>query len=183
MSALAATLLALLGATQTPVLDDARPLAAPVRCVRSFLEAVRRAAPYPPPRGRAVHDLPAREQDYAAAIALTAPRALAEDAARIARGEPAALAPWRVARTTAFLQAFELLAARRTARGAAIVTVRERYYRLDRPDALEPVLAEYLTAPVSGEWRVVDRRAGRPFDDREIASGYAGWWDAPAAAP
>jgi hypothetical protein len=70
------------------------------------------------------------------------------------------------------------MAARRAPLGAAVVTVRERYW-LGGPDgAVEQAASEYLVARVDGEWKVVDRRPGGTFDDAAVADQYAGFFDA-----
>jgi hypothetical protein len=163
------TLALLLALSQLSV----NPLLDPARCVRSWLEAVRRATPYLEP-GAAARPLPARESDYAGARRLIAPRALEEIETRAARGEIHPLAAWAAARTGTFVHSFELVAARRAPRGAAVITVRERLSR--QRGRLETVISQYLVAPVGGEWRVVDRRPGGAFTDAEIEGGYAGWW-------
>jgi hypothetical protein len=152
----------------------------PARCVRRYLAAVRRAAPYPE-QGRA-RGRPARESAYEAAKRLTAPRTLEEIDARRARGERHhPMAPWEAAGTDAFVQSFELLAVRRAPAGAAVVTVKERLYRLGRGDRLDRVVTEYLVAQVGGAWRVVDRRPRGTFTDGDVER-YVGWWDGTAAA-
>jgi hypothetical protein len=155
-------------------------LAGPARCVLRYLDAVRLAGP------RVPHVRPGRpaasEREYALAKRLTAPRTLEEIARRAARGEDHPLAPWREAARSRILDSFQLLAARRAPRGAAIVTVKERYW-LGHPDrALSRAVSEYLVARVDGEWRVVDRRPGGAFDDASLVDGYAGWFDEPAAS-
>lgn len=164
-----------------PARDHAAPppenlLAGPARCVLRYLDAVRIAGPRiptlrrggPPPDARA----------YAAARRLTAPRTLDEIDRRTSRGEGHPLAPWRDAARSVVLDSFQLLAARRAPLGAAIVTVKERFW-LGDPDApLDRTVSEYLVARVDGEWRVVDRRPGGTFDDAAVAEGYAGFFDA-----
>jgi hypothetical protein len=151
-------------------------LAGPARCVLRYLDAVRIAGPRvttlrrgaPPPDVRA----------YAEARKLTAPRTLEEIDRRTAHGEDHPLAPWRDAARSLVLESFQLLAARRAPLGAAIVTVKERFW-LGDPDApLDRTVSEYLVARVDGQWRVVDRRPGGTFDDSAIAEGYAGFFDA-----
>jgi hypothetical protein len=155
-------------------------LAGPARCVLRYLDAVRLAGPRVPNvrAGRSA----ANEREYALAKRLTAPRTLEEIARWAAKGEDHPLAPWREAARARILDSFQLLAARRAPRGAAIVTVKERYW-LGHPDrALSRSVSEYLVARVHGEWRVVDRRPGGAFDDAALVDGYAGWFDDPAAA-
>jgi hypothetical protein len=154
-------------------------LAGPARCVLRYLEAVRLAGPRPLPA--AARKVVAREQDYARAKALTAPRTLDEIARRAASGGDHPLAPWREAARGRVLESFQLVAVRRAPQGAAVVTVKERFWR---PGAvLERTVSEYLVARVGGAWKVVDRRPGAPFDDGELAEGYAGFFDAPARSP
>jgi hypothetical protein len=154
-------------------------LAGPARCALRYLEAVRHAGPRPDPRsGRLV---PPREQDYARARALTAPRTLEEIARRAAGGEDHPLAPWRDAARSRVLESFQLVAVRRAPRGAAVVTVAERFWRAPGA-ALERDLSEYLVARVEGHWKVVDRSPGQPFEDDALERGYTGFFDDPAAA-
>lgn len=148
-------------------------LAGPARCVLRYLDAVRLAGPRPPLAERGALPRP-REKDYAKAKALTAPRTLEE----IARRPDHPLAPWREAARTRVLESFQLVGVRRAPRGAAVVTVKERFWRPARP-ALERTVSEYLVARVGGEWRVVDRSPGASFDDGALAERYAGFFDAP----
>ena len=151
-------------------------LAGPARCVLHYLDAVRLAGPrvVRVRRGRA----PADERPYAEARRLTAPRTLEEIDRRAAQGESHPLAPWRDAAQSRILESFQLLAVRRAPHGAAVVTVRERYW-LGDPDApLERIVSEFLVARVAGEWRIVDRRPDGAFDDAAVAAGYAGFFDA-----
>jgi hypothetical protein len=155
-------------------------LAGPARCVIRYLDAVRLASPRTTEArgGRAV-EAAAR---WAPARALTAPRTLEEIERRAARGEDHPLAPWRGASRPLVLDSFQLLAVRRAPRGAAVVTVRERFWRGDRDGPLVRSISEYLVGRVNGAWKVVDRRPGGAFDDASLAEGYAGFFDA-APAP
>jgi hypothetical protein len=151
-------------------------LAGPARCVLRYLDAVRIAGPRVTAfrRGGAAPEVRA----YAEARRLTAPRTLEEIDRRSARGEDHPLAPWREAARSRVLESFQLLAARRAPLGAAVVTVRERFW-LGDPDApLDRAVSEYLVARVDGQWKVIDRRPGGSFDDGTIAEGYAGFFDA-----
>jgi hypothetical protein len=150
----------------------------PARCVLDYLEAVRLAGPRGKTLPRGSRSL---QQDYRAARALTAPRALADVDRRVAAGEDTPLAPWRGATRGVVLESFSLLEVRRAPRGAAVVAVRERLRREGAP-SLGVITSEYLVGRVDGEWRVVDRRIGARFHDREISEGYAGWFDRPIAA-
>ncbi len=145
-------------------------LAGPARCVLRYLDAVRFAGPHPSPR---IH---AREADYARAKALTAPRTLEEIERRAALGEDHPLAPWREAARAQVLESFQLVGVRRALPGAAVVTVAESFWR---PPAvgLTRIVSEYLVARVDGEWKVVDRSPGQPFDDAGLAQRYAGFFD------
>lgn len=158
---------------------EAEPLVAPVRCVSDYLEAVTAAAPPRPSRaaaggtGSGTPDLRwARTRSY------LAPRA---DAELDASDRPQLLAAWRtLGRDGAFL-GYEILAARRAPRGAAVVIARERTARASGANAVTAACA-YLVGKVSGAWRIADKRCGRDFSNSEIASGYQGFWDeAPAA--
>ncbi|MGC3996170.1 MAG: hypothetical protein QM767_00970 [Anaeromyxobacter sp.] len=173
-------------------------LRGPARCVLRYLEAVRLAGPRAaelrpaPGRGRAA-PIPDRPQAYAAANRLLAPRALEAAARPGGSGAPHPLAPWTEAAGGAVLESFQLQGVRRAPRGAAVVTVRERWWRPGPEDGeLARSVSEILVARVDGEWRVIDRRPGRTFRDAEIADGYAGWFDeagpprarpVPSAAP
>jgi hypothetical protein len=150
-------------------------LAGPARCVLRYLDAVRLAGPRSPEvrRGRSA----APDERYAEARRLTAPRTLEEIARRTARGEDHPLAPWRDAARAHVLESFQLVAARRAPRGAAVVTVKERYWLGDPEVALDRSVSEYLVARVNGEWRVIDRRPGGTFDDGDVAGGYEGFFD------
>jgi len=144
--------------------------------VLRYLDAVRIAGPRVTAfrRGGAAPEVRA----YAEARRLTAPRTLEEIDRRSARGEDHPLAPWREAARSRVLESFQLLAARRAPLGAAVVTVRERFW-LGDPDApLDRAVSEYLVARVDGQWKVIDRRPGGSFDDGTIAEGYAGFFDA-----
>ncbi|HET6439893.1 MAG TPA: hypothetical protein VFG59_17645 [Anaeromyxobacter sp.] len=147
----------------------------PARCLLSYLEAVRLAGPRGPVIARQRRP---SEQDYRQARALTAPRALAEAEREAANGVDHPLAPWRTAARGRVLESFSLLAVRRAPRGTAVVTVRERWRR-DGLAWLEVTSSEYLLARVDGEWKVIDRRAGGRFQDRDIAEGYPRWFDDP----
>ncbi len=150
----------------------------PARCVLSYLEAVRLAGPRGPVLARQRRP---QEQDYRAARALIAPRTLAEIDRLGARGMDHPLAPWRAAAQGIVLESFSLLEVRRAPRGAAVVTARERW-RQDGSSSLGVTVSEFLVARVGGEWKVVDRRPGERFQEREIAEGYARWFDEPASA-
>jgi hypothetical protein len=145
--------------------------------VLEYLDAVRLAGP----RGKALRGVRAREQDYRAARALTAPRALADVDRRVAAGQNSPLAPWMGASRGEVLESFSLLEVRRAPRGAAVVVARERLRRDGEP-SLGVTTSEYLVARVGGEWKVVDRRVGVRFLDREILDGYSGWFDQPVAS-
>lgn len=151
----------------------------PARCVLGYLEAVRLAGP----RGRVLAHGSSREleRSYRAARALTAPRALREVDRIIARGDGHPLAPWREAARGIVLESFSLLEVRRAPRGAAVVIVRERLRRDGEP-SLALTLSEYLVARVDGDWKVIDRRVGERFLDREIAGRYGAWFDRPQVA-
>jgi hypothetical protein len=151
-------------------------LAGPARCVLRYLDAVRLAGPRPPAATRRPD---AREKDYARAKALTAPRTLEEIAHRAAAGEDHPLAPWREAARARVLESFQLVAVRRAPRGAAVVTVKERFWRPAGAE-LERTTSEYLVARVAGDWKVVDRSPGRAFDDAAVSERYAGFFDDPA---
>lgn len=151
-------------------------LAGPARCVLRYLDAVRIAGPRaagfrrqgPPPDPGA----------YADARRLTAPRTLEEIDRWASRGRDHPLAPWREAARALVLESFQLLAARRAPLGAAVVTVKERFWVGDPDAPLDRTVSEYLVARVAGQWRVVDRRPGGSFDDVAIAEEYAGFFDA-----
>lgn len=148
----------------------------PARCVLGYLEAVRLAGP----RGKVLPRSGERalEQGYRAARAFTAPRALQEVDRRAARGADSPLAPWRDAARGVVLESFQLLEVRRAPMGAAVVVVRERLRR-EGISSLGLTRSEYLVARVGGRWKVIDRRVGGRFQDREIAGRYEGWFDAP----
>ena len=149
-------------------------LQGPARCVLRYLDAVRLAGPRVPFVSQRGHAPETRERDYAKAKALTAPRTLEE----IARREDHPLAPWRDAARDRVLESFQLVAVRRAPRGAAVVTVKERFWR-PAAAALDRLVSEYLVARVGGEWRVVDRTPGAAFDDDAVAERYAGFFDDP----
>ena len=149
----------------------------PARCVLGYLEAVRVAGPHGPVLAR--QRRPA-EQDYRAARALIAPRTLVEIDRLAGRGEDHPLAPWRAATRGVILESFSLLEIRRAPRGSAVVTAREQW-RQDGTASLGVTVSEYLVARVGGEWKVVDRRTGAAFQEREIAEGYVRWFDDPPA--
>ncbi len=157
-------------------------LRGPARCVLRYLDAVRRSGPLAPtPRSPGAPS--ARERDYERARLLTAPRAREAADRAVASGADHPLAPWRDAARGRVLESFQLLAVRRAPLGAAVVTVRERFWRArDMAAPLEGSVSEYLVARVDGEWRVVDRRPGTAFDDDAVTADYGGWFDAPAAA-
>ena len=152
-------------------------LAGPARCVLRYLDAVRLAGPRVAALRRG-HLPPVDERAYAAARRLTAARTLEEIDRRAARGEDHPLAPWRDAARARVLESFQLVAARRAPLGAAVVTVRERYWLGDPGGTIEQSSSEYLVARVDGEWKVVDRRPGGVFDDAAVAEQYAGFFDA-----
>jgi hypothetical protein len=141
-------------------------LVGPARCVLRYLDAVRLAGPRPlvasarPPQ--------ARERDYVRANALVGGGGKRE------RGP---LAPWRDAARARVLESFQLVAVRRAPRDAAVVTVKERFWRPG--GALDRVMSEYLVARVDGEWKIVDRSPGAPFDDLAVEERYAGFFDDP----
>jgi hypothetical protein len=144
--------------------------------VLRFLDAVRLAGP----RETELHggrglSAPAR---WAAVRALIAPRALEEIARRAARGEGHPLAPWEDPARRWVLDSFQLLAVRRAPLGAAVVTVRERYWEGVPDGPLARVDSEYLVGRVDGAWRVADRRPGAAFDDAAVEDAYAGFFDA-----
>ena len=174
-------LLAVLVAAAPPRADRAPAapenlLAGPARCVLRYLDAVRLAGPRVATlrNGRLP---PQDERAYAAARRLTAARTLEEIDRRAARGEDHPLAPWRDAARARVLESFQLVAARRAPLGAAIVTVRERYWLGDPTGSVEQASSEYLVARVDREWKVVDRRPGGTFDDAAVAAQYAGFFD------
>ena len=150
----------------------------PARCVLGYLEAVRLAGPRGPVLARQRRP---QEQDYRTARALIAPRTLAEIDRLATRGVDHPLASWRAAAKGIVLESFSLLEVRRAPRGAAVVTARERW-RQDGNSSLGVTVSEYLVARVAGDWKVVDRRTGEHFQEREIAEGYPGWFDEPAAS-
>jgi hypothetical protein len=149
--------------------------------VLRYLDAVRHAGPRVAGLrpGRAPR---ADERGYGAAKRLTAPRTLEEIERRAGRGEDHPLAPWREAARGRVLESFQLLAARRAPRGAAVVTVKERYWVSDPDATLVRAVSEYLVARVDGEWKVIDRRPGGAFEDAALAQAYAGFFDEPPRA-
>jgi hypothetical protein len=151
-------------------------LAGPARCVLRYLDAVRLAGPRETElRGGRALSAPAR---WAAVRALIAPRALEEIARRAARGEGHPLAPWEDPARRWVLDSFQLLAVRRAPLGAAVVTVRERYWDGVPDGPLERTVSEYLVGRVNGTWRVADRRPGGAFDDAAVEEAFAGFFDA-----
>jgi hypothetical protein len=172
---LAVTLAAPSGPAERPAPENL--LAGPTRCVLRYLEAVRRAGPRVPSvaKGKAPD---ARERDYGGANALVAPRTLEEIARRAAAGEDHPLAPWREASRARVLESFRLVSVRWAPRGAAIVTVLERFWE-PPAEELAREISEYLVGRVDGRWRVVDRRRGAAFDDLAVDTTYAGFFDAP----
>lgn len=172
-------------AAAQPVPPPAPPenlLRGPARCVLRYLDAVRRSGP-PAPTARSRGALAVRERDYERARLLTAPRARAAADRAAASGADHPLAPWRDAARGQVLESFQLLAVRRAPRGAAVVTVRERFWQAsDLAAPLARSVSEYLVARVDGEWRVVDRRPGAAFDDAAVTADYQGWFDDPASA-
>jgi hypothetical protein len=176
---LSLALLLLLAAADAAPRDSGENLfRGPARCVLDYLEAVRLAGPRGKTLPRGTRPL---QQEYRAARSLTAPRALADVDRRVAAGEDDPLAPWLGATRGVVLESFSLLEVRRAPRGAAVVVVRERVRR-DGAPSLAVTTSEYLVGRVGGEWRIVGRRIGARFQDREIAERYAGWFDRPAAA-
>ncbi len=175
---LAAALAAPAGAAERSAPENL--LAGPTRCVLRYLEAVRQAGPRVPsvPKGKAPD---ARERDYGGANALVAPRTLEEIARRAAAGEEHPLAVWREASRSRVLESFRLVSVRWAPRGAAIITVVERLWEPPAAELAREV-SEYLVGRVDGQWRIVDRRRGAPFDDAVIDAAYAGFFDAPAAS-
>jgi hypothetical protein len=152
-------------------------LLAGTRVVARYLDAVRLSAPSPA-ASRPARVLPAREDDYGPAKALTAPRTLEAIRERLARGGAHDMAPWVRADRDRFLESFDLLGTRRAPRGSVVVTVRERFYVVgEGGERLAELVSEYLAARVGGAWRVVDRRAGGRFTDAAIDAEYAGYWD------
>ena len=151
-------------------------LAAPVRCVFEYLEAVIAAAP-PHALGEASSSDPnGADPRWSRVRSYLAPRA-ADALARSPRKE-GALAPWRaLGRDGAFL-GFEVLAARRAPRGAAVVIARERSARAPGAPTSTATCA-YLVARLAGAWRIADKRCGHDFANREVFSGYVGFWDEP----
>lgn len=168
-------LLAAAPAAERPPPAPENLLAGPARCVLRYLDAVRLAGPRVPALRRGS---PPDARVYSEARKLTAPRTLEEIDRRTARGEDHPLAPWRDAARFLVLESFQLLAARRAPLGAAIVTVKERFWLGDPDVPLDRTVSEYLVARVDGQWRVVDRRPGGAFDDAAVADGYTGFFDA-----
>jgi len=151
------------------------PLLAPVRCVGDYLEALAAAAPPRPTRAAARATNPASEARWVRLRSYLAPRtATGLDTS----DRPQLLAPWTtLGRDGAFL-GYELLAARRAPRGAAVVVSRER---TERAPGATPSSAAcvYLLGKVSGVWRIADKRCGRDFSNGEVVSNYKGYWDEP----
>jgi hypothetical protein len=144
--------------------------------VSDFLEALADAAP-PRPRGEARQaDADDDGARWRRARAHLAPRSA--EALAAAEGRASAWAPWRaVAPGGAFL-GYELLSVRRAPRGGAVVVARERTLPPTGSSAQEATCA-YVVAPVGAAWKLVDRRGGRDFSDRELATRYASAWDDP----
>ncbi len=155
---------------------NSEPLAAPVRCVGDYLEAIAAAAPPRPRRAPPPATSHGTELRWGRARAYLAPRAAAKlDVA----DRPQPLAPWStLGRDGAFL-GYELLAVRRAPRGAVVVVSRER---TEHTLGAAPSLATcgYLVAKVGGVWRIADKRCGEDFSDDEVVSNYQGYWDEPA---
>jgi len=151
-------------------------LAAPVRCVGDYLDAVASAAPQRPRRARPSPAPTGAEPRWAHTREFLVPRAAAAVAAQGDKQHP--LAAWSALGGDGALLGYELVAARRAPRGTVVVIARERTVRA--PDAA-PVTAAcaYLVAQVHRTWRIADKRCGRDFADREVLSGYAGFWDEP----
>lgn len=157
---------------------EADPLLAPVRCVGDYLEALVAAAPPRPARVRVREAGAESELRWSRVRAYLAPRT-ATDIAET--GRPPLLAPWTtLGRDGAFL-GYELLAARRAPRGAAVVVSRERIERA-AGGASSSAACVYLVGKVGGTWRIADKRCGRDFSNREVASNYSGYWDEPRAS-
>jgi hypothetical protein len=177
-------LAAFTAAAASAPLPDAAPrapenlLVGPARCVLRYLDAVRLAGPRV--QGEGGRRAAPSERDYARAKALTAPRTLEEIARLAAGGADHPLAPWREAARDRVLESFQLVAVRHAPRGAAVVTVKERFWRPG--GRLERTISEYLVARVDSKWKVVDRSPGAPFDDAELAVRYAGFFDEPGGA-
>jgi len=151
-------------------------LVPPVRCVGDYLEAVASAAPQRPRHARPSPAPTGAEPRWAHTREFLVPRAAAALDVQGDGRHP--LAAWSALGGDGALLGYELLAARRAPRGTVVVIARERTVRA--PDAA-PVSAAcaYLVAQVRGTWRIADKRCGRDFDDREVLSGYAGFWDEP----
>ena len=101
----------------------------------------------------------------------------------MASGADHPLAPWRDAARGRVLESFQLLAVRRAPRGAAVVTVRERFWRARDWRAPLEAIRERVPGG-AGRRRVAGGRspAGTAFDDDAVTADYGGWFDAPAAA-
>ncbi len=153
-------------------------LVAPVRCVGDYLEALAAAAPPRPRRAPAPPPNHGSEPRWARVRSYLAPRTAAT---LDATGRPALLAPWASLRRDEAFLGYELMAARRAPRGAAVVVTRER---TERGVGAPPTSAAcvYLVGKVSGAWRIADKRCGRDFTNREVSAGYPGYWDEPAVA-
>ena len=172
---LTATVLALSGAAPA---RDSEPLLAPVRCVSDYLEALAAAAPPRPARARPREARAESELLWARLRPYLTPRTAADIEAT---GRPQLLAPTgTLGHDVAFL-GYELLAARRAPRGAAVVVSRERTERAVGATPSSAACA-YLVGKVSGVWRIADKRCGRDFSNGEVASNYAGYWDEPQAS-
>lgn len=172
-------ILSLAVAAGQPGAGDENLLHGPARCALSYLEALRRAGPYGPVLAARKREL---DQQYRPVRALIAPRALDEIDHEESSGREHPLASWLAAARGVVLESFSLLEIRRAPRGAAVVTVRERWRR-DAEAALRVTVSEYLVARVAGEWKVLDRRTGERFPERDVTERYASWFDPPTFSP